>query len=184
MREPLYTTVCCAPKSGRALLLGDMRHDAAVPLAWVGLVSSRVSARVCLWCDGVGERGASRHVRGGSSWACENVKNLVCVIRATYDAVIVGAVSSAVSRVLCRSIAIADVCRRAALRCAALRCGCCVTAQRCVRLCSRLIVHVCVSRCSACTRALPPRCSGGAVLRVCCRWRRRRRRSLAVHVAH
>ncbi len=68
-------------------------------------------------------------------------------------------------------------------RCAALRCGCCVTAQRCVRLCSRLIVRICASRCAACTRALPPRCIGGAVLRVCCRWRRRRR-SLAVHVAH
>ncbi len=69
-------------------------------------------------------------------------------------------------------------------RCAALRCGCCVTAQRCVRLCSRLIVRVCASRCVVYTRALPPRCSGGAALRVCCRWWWQRRRSLAVHVAH
>jgi hypothetical protein len=109
----LHVSVRCALRGLWAcVVLGDTRHDAAVPLCWVGLVASRVSARACLWCDGSGERGASRHVRGGARWACENVKNLVCVIRETYDALIVGAVSSAVSRVLYRSIAIAALCCR------------------------------------------------------------------------
>jgi hypothetical protein len=45
-------------------VLGDTRHDADVPLWWLTFVASCVSARACLWCDGVGERGASRHVRG------------------------------------------------------------------------------------------------------------------------
>jgi hypothetical protein len=44
-------------------VLGGTRHDAAVPLWWVWLVASRVPVRACLWCDGVGERGASRRVR-------------------------------------------------------------------------------------------------------------------------
>jgi hypothetical protein len=117
----LHVSVRCALRGLWAcVVLGDTRHDAAAPLCWVGLVSSRVSARACfLWCDGVGERGASRHVRVGARWACENVKTLVCVIRATYDALIVGAVSRAVSRVLCRSIAIAALCCRVCV--AALR---------------------------------------------------------------
>jgi hypothetical protein len=80
----LHVSVRCALRGLWAcVVLGDTRHDAAVPLCWVGLVSSHVSARACLWRDGSGERGASRHVRGGARWACENVKHLVCVIRAT-----------------------------------------------------------------------------------------------------
>jgi hypothetical protein len=71
----------------------------------------------------------------------------------------------------------------ASLRCALLWLLCDCAALRAIVFavdCSCLCVSL---RCAVCTRALPPRCSGGAVLRVCCRWRRRRR-SLAVHVAH
>ena len=84
------------------------------------------------------------------------MKNLVCqcVIRATYDALIVGAVSRAVSRVLCRSIAIAALCCRVCVAalccaslwllcdCAALRaivfavdCSCLCVSLRCVQAC-------------------------------------------------
>ncbi len=104
----------------------------------------------------------------GARWACKNVKNLVCVIRATYDALIVSAVSSAVSRVLCRSIAIAALCLPRVRRCAALCCGCCVTAQRYVRLCSRLIARVCASRCAAlCARVRYRRVAVGERCCVC-----------------
>jgi hypothetical protein len=48
-----------------ALFLGDTRHDAEVSLWWVGLVVSCVCRRVCVLCDGSGERGASRRVRAG-----------------------------------------------------------------------------------------------------------------------
>ncbi len=74
-------------------------------------LSRRVCLRACVWCDGVGERGASRHVREVCIWACENVKNGGCVILATYDARIAVAVSSAVGRALYHSIAIAALCR-------------------------------------------------------------------------
>ncbi len=56
-----------------------------------------------------------------------NVKHRGCVIRAMYDARIAGAVSSAVSRVLCRSIAIAALllllCDGAALHGIVFFCG-------------------------------------------------------------
>jgi hypothetical protein len=54
-------TVGCAVRGVLACaVLGD---DADVVLCRVGLVASRVSARVCAWRDGGGERGTSRHVR-------------------------------------------------------------------------------------------------------------------------
>jgi hypothetical protein len=157
--------VCTLHASVRCVGCGRVLFS--VPLCWAGLVSSRVYARACLWCDGSGERGASRHVRGVACWACENVKNLVCDIRATYDVRIAGAVSSAVSRVLCRSIAIAALCCRVCV--AALRCGCCMTAQRCVGLCFFVVdcSCVCVSlRCAhACVNAASQ--CGSGVARVC-----------------
>jgi hypothetical protein len=168
--------------------LGDMRHDADVPLWWVGLVAACVSARACLRCDGSGERGASRHVRGSARWTCENVKHRGCVIRATWNARL-GCSLSARRRCLERSEqgVVPQYCDCGFVllrvrRGTAFRCGCCVTAQRCVGLFWRLIARVCVCRCAAYTRALPPRCSGGVVLRVWCGWRRRR--SLADYVAH
>jgi hypothetical protein len=57
-------------------------HDADVPLCWVGLVASCVSARACVWCDGSGERGAVLGVHS----ACENVKHRGCIIRVVYNA--------------------------------------------------------------------------------------------------
>ncbi len=79
--------VCCVRVCDVACacaVLCDTRHDADVPSCCVGLVASCVSARACVWCDGVGERGAGRHVRGSARWACENVKNRGCVIRACW----------------------------------------------------------------------------------------------------
>jgi hypothetical protein len=75
---------------------------------------------------------------------------------------------------LYRSIAITDfVLLR--VRCyTASRCGCCVTAQRCVGL-FLAVDWSCARPCV--TAAL--QWESGVALRVCCRWR-----SLAVHVAH
>jgi hypothetical protein len=67
-------------------VLGDTRHYADVELWWVGLVASCVSVRACLWCDGVGERGAGQHVRGGARCAFENVKNRFCVVHVMLNA--------------------------------------------------------------------------------------------------
>ncbi len=62
----LRASVRCAVRGLlRALFLGDTRHDADVSLWWLGLVVSCVCRRVCVLCDGSGERGASRHVRVG-----------------------------------------------------------------------------------------------------------------------
>ncbi len=97
-------------------------------------------------------------------------------------ACIAGAVSSAVSRVLYRSIAIADVCRRMcvaarvslwlACDCAALRGIVCAVDCSCVRVSLRC-VHACV--------IAAVQWEGGAALRVCCGWLRR---SLAVRATH
>jgi hypothetical protein len=71
-----------------------------------------VCARVIVWCDGSGERGAGRHVpevvlglRECEEWLCHR-RDVECASWVC----IAGAVSSAVSRALCRSIAIADLC--------------------------------------------------------------------------
>jgi hypothetical protein len=65
-------------------VLGDTRHDAVVLLSWVGLVTSCVSARVFVWCDGSGERGAGQHMREVALGLrkCE-LQNRGCVIGAT-----------------------------------------------------------------------------------------------------
>jgi hypothetical protein len=91
----------------------------------------------------------------------ENMKNRGCVIlvRAMDDACIAGAVSSAVSSD-CGFVS------SRVRRCTAFRCGCCVTAQRCVGLYQWLIARVWASRCAVYTRALPLRCTGRVVLRV------------------
>ncbi len=159
--------VCDVRCTVRGLLvcavLGDTPHDADVVLWWVGLVMSCVCARVCGVMVG---SAALVGIRARCASGLRNCKELW--LRRTSDvecaswACIAGAVSSALSRALCRygSIAIA--------RCfTASRCDCCVTAQRCAGLCLWLIARVPVSCCAAYTRALPPRCSGGAVFCAC-----------------
>ncbi len=58
----LCVSVRCAVRGLLACshVLGDTRHDADVPLCLMELVASCVSARVCAWCDGCWERGASK----------------------------------------------------------------------------------------------------------------------------
>ncbi len=94
-------------------------HDADVVLCWVGLVASCVSVRACWWCDGSGECGASRHVRGvrvaptkcEASWL-RHTRDHRRDVRCASWACFAGAVSSAVSGMLCHSIAIAALCCR------------------------------------------------------------------------
>ncbi len=138
-------------------VLGDTRHDAAA----------------ALWCA------------RGARWACENVKHRGCVIHAMYDAH-PGRALPALSRAqwvgCCAAVLRLRLCvvacaslHRASLwllcDCAALRgivlavdCSCGCVSLRCGHARDR-------------AAALQ-----GGVLRVCCRWWRRR--SLAVHVAH
>ncbi len=104
--------VCMLRVSVRGLLacavLGDTRHDADVVLWWVGLVASCVPARACAWCDGVGSAAlvgmCARCALGlrkcGASWL-----RLTRDVRCVSWVRIAGTVSSAASRVLCRSIA-------------------------------------------------------------------------------
>jgi hypothetical protein len=110
----LRASVRCALRGLYACAVsGVTRHDADVPLWWVGLVASCVSVRTCLWCDGTEGCGAGRHVRDVRLACCEEswLRHTCDVQRASW-ACIAGAASSAVSRVLYRSIAIADMCCR------------------------------------------------------------------------
>jgi hypothetical protein len=151
--------------------LGDTRPDAGMPLCWVGLVASCVSARacVCAWCVGsaalVGMCAAMRvgPAKCEASWLRDTRD-----VRCASWACIAGAVLSTATRALYRSIATADwLLSRVLCHTASRRDGC-VTAQPCVGLFLRLIARVCASRCAACTRALPPRCSGRVVFRRVC----------------
>jgi hypothetical protein len=166
----LRASVRCGVRGLLAIaVLGDTRHDADVVLWWVGLVAPFVSARACLWCDVVGERGAS--VAASLARCTMRVRGVHC--RRCLDRSVYGALPQycdcgfVLSRVRC---------------CTASRCGYCMTAQRCVGLFQRLIGRVCASRCASSRVRYRRVAVGPAVLRVCCRWRRRQ--SLAVHVAH
>jgi hypothetical protein len=68
----------------RALSWDGTRHDADMPLCWVGLVALGVSARASARCHGSGERGAGWHVR--DVLALRNKKNRGCFMRAMYNA--------------------------------------------------------------------------------------------------
>ncbi len=177
----------------RVHVLGDTRHDACVPLWWVGpLVASCVClrARVCV-CDGM-VAGSATLVgmcvrcalglrKSEASWLRH-----ARVVQCASWARIAGAVSSTVtSRMLCCTAVLrlrTGVVACALLHRASLWLLCDFSALRGIAFaveCSCLCVSLC---CVLYTRALPPRCSG-RLLRVCCR-RRRRRQSLAVRATH
>ncbi len=94
-------------------VLGDTRHDADVPLCWVGLVASCVSARTRVrgLMVAVSATLASWYVREvfpktakmWTSWLRCHARTVEHHRRSCFDAV---------TRVLCRSIAIADLCCR------------------------------------------------------------------------
>ncbi len=92
----LYAACDCA-MCVRGLLacavLGYTRHDADVPLWWVGMV--RVCARVC--CVIVSGSAALAGICARCALGLQNVKNYGCVIRATCDARL-GRALSALSR--------------------------------------------------------------------------------------
>jgi hypothetical protein len=141
---------------------------------------SCVSSRACVWCDGVGERGArcALGLRGCEAAWLHYTRDVECVSWAC----ITGAVSSAGSRVLRRSISVAECSCRVCVA-AASRGGCCVTAQRCVGLCFFVVDCSCLCVPLRCVHAcVTTRCSGRAVLRWArCRWQWR---SLAMRATH
>jgi hypothetical protein len=113
----LCVSVRCAVRGLLACaVLGDTSHDTDVVLWWVGLVASCVSVRA--WLCGAMVSGSAALVGMCARcalglWECEESwlrhrRDAECACWAC----IAGAVSSAVSRVLYRSVVFADVCRR------------------------------------------------------------------------
>ncbi len=145
-------------------VLGGTRHDADMPLCRVGLAASCVSARVCAWRDGSGERVAGRHVRGCALEACDNVKNRGCVIRAMCSPRLLACIAdwgccTAVLRLqicvvacaLLHRVSLWLLCDCAALR--AVDCSCLCVPLRCVHACVTTALHW----------------ESGVVLPACCR---------------